>query len=39
LFESKLVLGLILNTALDIIIEKGAWLPKKEVEDRKEKWK
>jgi rRNA-processing protein FCF1 len=39
LFESKMVSGLILITALDIIIEKGAWLPKKEVEERKEKLK
>jgi hypothetical protein len=31
--------GLTLITALNIIIEKGAWLPKKEVEERKEKWK
>ena len=39
LFDAKLVLGQQLSDALDVIVEKGAWLPQKEIQLRKEKWK
>jgi predicted nucleic acid-binding protein len=39
IFEAQLILGLQLNDALDVIVAKGAWLPPKEVQHLKEKWK
>jgi rRNA-processing protein FCF1 len=39
LFDARLVLGPQLTDSLDIIVAKGAWLPQKEVQVRKEKWK
>jgi predicted nucleic acid-binding protein len=39
LFDAQLLSGQQLNDALDNIVTKGAWLPQKEIQIRKEKWK
>ena len=39
LFEAQIVLGPQLSDALDIIVTKGAWLPPREIQRLKEKWR
>lgn len=39
LFDARLLSGPQLNGAIDIIVKKGAWLPKNEVRRLREKWK
>ena len=39
LFDAQIVLGPQLSDSLDIIVAKGAWLPQKDVQRLKEKWK
>ena len=39
LFEAQIVPGPQLSDALDVIVTKGAWLPPREIQHLKEKWR